>query len=64
MSQRIGNIPVIFEEPDRICEFCGTLAECRPYGPRGEQICFDCAMKDEKTTTRQLNRILFGDTEN
>jgi hypothetical protein len=40
----------ISPESDQACELCGIIAECRPYGPNDEQVCFDCAMKDEKTT--------------
>jgi hypothetical protein len=61
MSFRIGNIAVIADEPDKQCQLCGKVADCRPYGPRGEQICFECGMKDDATTTRQMGRILFGD---
>src|SRR4051812_45770324 len=35
-------------EKDRRCELCGTIAECRPYGPKGEHVCFDCGMKDSE----------------
>jgi hypothetical protein len=62
MSFRVGNVAVVVPEPERKCELCGKQAECRPYGPRGEQICYDCAMKDEKTTNRQLARVLLGKT--
>jgi hypothetical protein len=34
----------IAEEPDTVCEYCGKIDECRPYGENDEQICFDCAM--------------------
>lgn len=27
----------------RTCTYCGESKECRPYGPRGEMICFHCA---------------------
>ena len=43
------------------CDTCGTVAELRPYGPNGEAICFDCAMKDEATTRRMAGIVLFGD---
>lgn len=29
------------------CEYCGEVHELRPYGKRGENICFSCAMKPE-----------------
>ena len=61
MSQRIGNITIIAPEEDRRCEMCGKIEECRPYGPNGEQVCFDCGMKDEKAAQRQMNRRLFGE---
>lgn len=51
------------EEPPQVCEACGVIAECRPYGPNGEQICFDCAMKDEETTTRKMNEYIFGEVD-
>jgi hypothetical protein len=38
------------------CEYCGNLEELRPYGPKHERICFDCAMKDEKTTARMFDK--------
>lgn len=54
---------IIAEEPPQACEMCGTIAECRPYGPNDEQICFDCAMKDEETTKRKMAAYIFGETE-
>jgi hypothetical protein len=36
-----------------VCELCGEVAELRPYGPNGEEICFQCGMKDEEATKRQ-----------
>jgi hypothetical protein len=59
MSKNIGGVPVIFPEPPRQCELCSKVEECRPYGPRGEQVCFDCAMKDEAAAKRQMMRALF-----
>lgn len=46
------------------CEFCGKLAELRPYGPRGEKICFSCGMKDEETTKRQFMGSVFDEQIN
>jgi hypothetical protein len=56
---RLGLIEV---EPDRRCELCGKIEECRPYGSKGEQVCFSCAMKDEKAAERQCAKHLFGDS--
>lgn len=54
----------IAPETDRKCEECGAKTECRPYGKNGQQICFDCGMKDEKTTARQMRRYLLGENIN
>ena len=37
-----------------MCELCYKYAELRPYGPNGERLCFECAMKDEETTKRKF----------
>lgn len=50
----------IAQQPDEVCEMCGAIAECRPYGPNGENICFDCGMKDEETTTKKMTEYIFG----
>lgn len=50
----------IQEEPPRKCELCGKVEECRPYGPRGEQVCYDCAMKDKAAAQRGMNRYIHG----
>lgn len=61
MSKRIGKIAIIAPEPPDTCQFCGAFDELRPYGPKGERICYNCAMKNEKTTERQMRKILFGE---
>jgi|HubBroStandDraft_5_1064220.scaffolds.fasta_scaffold06679_7 hypothetical protein len=45
------------------CELCGAKdEELRPYGPNGENICFDCGMKDRDTTEKQMGKFLnFGE---
>ena len=45
------------ELPQR-CELCGANAECRPYGPKGEQVCFDCGMKDAAAAERAFKSRL------
>lgn len=54
---------IIAEQPPEACEMCGIIAECRPYGPNDENICFECAMKDEDTTQRKMEAYIFGDAE-
>jgi len=53
---------VIIEEPAQVCEMCHKVDECRPYGPNEEQICFDCGMLDEETTRKQMEKYIFGET--
>ncbi|MCK9994026.1 MAG: hypothetical protein Dbin4_02546 [Alphaproteobacteria bacterium] len=43
------------------CQICGVFAETRPYGPNGEQVCFECGMADLITTEFQANKFLFGE---
>lgn len=52
----------IAKQLEEVCEMCGAIAECRPYGPNDENICFDCAMKDEVTTERKMAAYIFGET--
>ena len=53
----------IAEEKPQRCELCGVIEECRPYGPNNEEICFDCAMKDEETTEKKMAEYIFGETK-
>lgn len=58
MTHRIGNLIVIASEPDDICELCGIKDETRPYGPKGERVCFDCGMKDRAAVDRHIDALL------
>lgn len=58
MTKLIGSTLVIMPEDAGKCELCGTVAETRPYGPNGEDICFDCGMKNEEATIRAFNKVL------
>lgn len=44
------------------CELCGKVAELRPYGPGGKEVCFDCGMKDPKAMEQGFRRLVFGET--
>jgi len=59
----MSSIGMIFEEPLQRCEICGVIAETRPYGVNHEEICFECAMKDEALTEIRMKELLFGDEE-
>jgi len=61
MSERRNGVVFIYEEKPQQCDFCSKIEELRPYGPNGECICFDCAMKDEATTEKMMGKKLFGD---
>lgn len=65
MTEVIGNVVIIECEKEKVCEFCGGIAECRPYGEGGKQICFECAMKPEniKTVSHNARKRLFGSEE-
>lgn len=52
---------IIQEESPQACQMCGVIAETRPYGPNGEEICFDCGMKDEETTKKKMSEYVFGE---
>jgi hypothetical protein len=57
----MSGLGFIAPELEQMCEMCGKVDECRPYGPNDEQICFDCGMKDEETTRRKMDQYIFGD---
>lgn len=61
MSRNVNGVPIIEAEPDFICFLCGKIEETRPYGPNGEEICFDCGMKNKAQTDAVMGRVLFGD---
>lgn len=53
---------IALEAPQK-CELCGKIEETRPYGPKGEQVCFDCGMKDEAAAERRMKAHIFGESE-
>lgn len=59
----MSGLGIIAEQPPEACEMCGAVAECRPYGPNNENICFDCAMLDEETTKKKMAAYIFGETD-
>lgn len=63
MSRNVNGIPIIEAEPDFICFSCGKIAETRPYGPNGEEICYECGMANREITDRMMGIKLFGDSE-
>lgn len=57
---------IIAQEPEQMCELCGKIDECRPYGPNDEQICFDCAMSTPEMKAiaeKKMAAYIFGEQE-
>lgn len=48
-----------------MCDMCGTIDECRPYGPNYEQICFECAMTkcDKELVEQRMRQLIFGEKQ-
>ena len=51
----------IFKRPNSQCDLCGKVAEVRPYGPKGEYVCFPCGMKNEEATKRAFRKKMMWD---
>lgn len=60
VTRVLGKIVLLEVEPDATCELCGEVAELRPYGPKGENICFACGELDRETTDARMRERLFG----
>ena len=60
MSRRVGNVAIIEAEPEMICHECGKVAETRPYGPKGSEICYECGEKNPARTAHNMYIKLFG----
>lgn len=44
----------VFEEPPSRCVLCSKVAETRPYGPGGVEVCFACGMRNEDEAKRRF----------
>lgn len=58
MTKLVNGVLFIEAEDEAECELCHTVAELRPYGPKGERICFDCGMKHRETTEAAFDKLL------
>ena len=63
MTRKIRNTVYLEATPDAPCELCGKVAELRPYGPKGENVCFSCGMLDKKAATAAFARLVSGPGE-
>jgi hypothetical protein len=61
----MSGLGFIAQQPDEVCEMCGVVDECRPYGPNDENICFDCAMNKvgEETVKKKMDAYIFGEND-
>ena len=50
------NYVIESEEPQQ-CDYCGVIAELRPYGKNGAAICFDCGRKNPAETRANFLRL-------
>ena len=50
------NYVIEAEEPQQ-CDYCGAIAELRPYGKNGAAICFDCGRKKPQETRANFLRL-------
>jgi hypothetical protein len=60
MTRCVGDVVIVGATPPGTCELCGKMAELRPYGPKGEEICFACGQLDLKATQAAMIKRLFG----
>lgn len=58
MSHREENKFVIAPQPYELCELCNTMADCRPYGPGGKQVCFSCGIKNPEIALTAFKKML------
>lgn len=50
----------IAAEPNGQCDLCGAIDETRPYGPKGEQVCHPCGMKNPEVTQMRFEHHVLG----
>jgi formylmethanofuran dehydrogenase subunit E len=58
MTQRIGRVVIVENEPDKRCSRCGEKKDCRDVLGDGKQVCFHCASEKEQN---DYCARLFGD---
>lgn len=56
----MSRLGVIEEQKPGRCQLCNAEAETRPYGPKGENVCFPCGMKNEPAAVRGFNKLVLG----
>lgn len=56
----MSGLGIIEQEAPDTCELCGKFEETRPYGPKGERVCYTCGMLDEEAAKRQFSAKVLG----
>lgn len=56
-------VVVLEEEEPQECELCGAFEETRPYGPHGEEVCYDCGMKNPEAVKAAYDKLFGPDPE-
>ena len=61
----MSSLGIIAQQADEVCEMCGKVDECRPYGPDDANICFDCATTkcDPKQVEMRMAKHIFGENK-
>ena len=58
----MSRLGVIEATEPAVCEECGELAELRPYGDNGANICFTCGKKlDPKVLEQRIAKLLWDE---
>lgn len=60
----MSGLGYICEEPPQMCQSCGIIDECRPYGKNYEYICFECGKLDPEMTEQRMAEHIFGKIKN
>lgn len=54
MTEIVGTMLLVEEGEPSACESCGEVADLRPYGPGGKNICFACGQRDPEGTLERM----------
>lgn len=60
MSKKVEETFYISPEKESVCEYCGNVAELRPYGKDGANICYKCGMENYETTLEMMDKCAEG----
>ena len=58
MTRGVTGTVYSYTEGEQQCDFCGQVAELRPYGPKGECVCFSCMKQNEDAAKVQFSKLL------